>query len=83
MRPHYQAIVDAYTEVVVNGKPLAESSDLYQFFSVYVHDSLAGFALDNTRTSDPRVLYIGDDNKEKYASLERRKQTTGGEMQTA
>ncbi|WP_404993004.1 T6SS phospholipase effector Tle1-like catalytic domain-containing protein [Cupriavidus pauculus] len=83
MRPHYQAIVDAYTEVVVSGKPLAESSDLYQFFSVYVHDSLAGFALDNTRTSDPRVLYIGDDNKERYASLERRKQTTGGEMQTA
>ncbi|WP_354678674.1 T6SS phospholipase effector Tle1-like catalytic domain-containing protein [Cupriavidus plantarum] len=77
MRPHYQAIVEAYTEVVVNGRVLAESSELYQFFSVYVHDSLSGFALDNTRTTDPRVLYIGDDTKEKYAAVDRDKQPMG------
>ncbi|CAJ0894464.1 hypothetical protein R76727_04527 [Ralstonia mannitolilytica] len=33
MRPHYAAIVSAYEEVVVNGKVLAETSDLYKFFS--------------------------------------------------
>lgn len=71
MRPHYQAIVDAYEQVVIQKKALAENSDLYRFFSVYVHDSLSGFATDNTRTTDPRVLYIGGDTKEKYAAIQR------------
>ncbi|CAJ0792526.1 hypothetical protein LMG18090_02854 [Ralstonia mannitolilytica] len=74
MRPHYAAIVSAYEEVVVNGKVLAETSDLYKFFSTYVHDSLSGFATDNTRTTDPRVLYIGGDQKEKYAAVQTEKQ---------
>ncbi|WP_316867686.1 hypothetical protein, partial [Ralstonia mannitolilytica] len=43
-------------------------------FSTYVHDSLAGFATDNTRTTDPRVLYIGGDQKEKYAAVQTEKQ---------
>lgn len=71
MRPHYAEIVSAYEEIVVRGKILAETSDLYKFFSIYVHDSLSGFATDNTRTTDPRVLYIGGDHKEKYAAVQR------------
>lgn len=71
MRPHYKAIVDAYEQVVIQKKPLAETSDLYRFFSMYVHDSLSGFATDNTRTTDPRVLYVGGDIKEKYAAVQR------------
>jgi hypothetical protein len=34
---------------------------LIRFFERYVHDSLAGFDTDETRTSDSRVVYIGDD----------------------
>lgn len=71
MRPHYKAIVDAYEQVVIQKKPLAETSDLYRFFSMYVHDSLSGFATDNTRTTDPRVLYVGGDSKEEYAAIQR------------
>lgn len=76
MRPHYKAIMDAYVEVVVNKRLLPENSDLYRFFSEYVHDSLAGFATDNTRTSDPRVLYIGGDTKEKYAAVQKERGET-------
>lgn len=70
MRPHYRALLDAYQEVVVAKKPLPNDSDLYKFFQLYVHDSLAGFATDNTRPSDPRVIYIGGDAKYRYAVIE-------------
>ena len=46
-------------------------TDTYKFFNLYVHDSLAGFATDNTRPSDPRVIYIGGDVKSRHAQLER------------
>ncbi|MET0334133.1 MAG: DUF2235 domain-containing protein, partial [Rhizobacter sp.] len=68
MRPHYRALLDAYQEVVVAKQPVPTDSDLYKFFQLYVHDSLAGFATDNTRPSDPRVIYIGDDAKYRYAA---------------
>lgn len=42
------------------------------FFDNYVHDSLAGFAKDATLPSDPRVVYLGDDEKYQYASSETR-----------
>jgi hypothetical protein len=70
MRPHYRALLDAYEEVVKGKRPLSRESDVYQFFSRYVHDSLAGFATDNTRPSDPRVIYLGGDLKYRYAKLE-------------
>jgi hypothetical protein len=70
MRPHYRALLDAYEEVVKGNRPLSRESDVYQFFSRYVHDSLAGFATDNTRPSDPRVIYLGGDVKYRYAKLE-------------
>jgi hypothetical protein len=69
MRPHYQAIAEAYQEVVVDGRRMTATSAAYQFFNTYVHDSLAGFAQDNTRPSDPRVIYIGGDKKKDYAAL--------------
>jgi hypothetical protein len=32
-----------------------------------VHDSLAGFNTDETWPSDPRIVYVGGDNKLRYA----------------
>lgn len=69
MRPHYLALAQAYEEVVVQGRCLPAQSPLYRFFDRYVHDSLAGFDKDNTRPSDPRVLYVGGDTKKRYAAV--------------
>lgn len=69
MRPHYQALAEAYQEVVVEGRRMATDSAIYRFFNRYVHDSLAGFDKDNTRPSDPRVLYVGGDAKKRYAAV--------------
>lgn len=69
MRPHYRALLEAYELVVVKKQPLGQESDIYKFFSLYVHDSLAGFSTDNTRPSDPRVIYIGGDVKYRYAAV--------------
>lgn len=68
LRPHYKALVAAYEEVVVQKKAMSPESELFKFFNWLVHDSLAGFATDNTRPSDPRVIYIGGDNKKQYAA---------------
>ena len=77
MRPHYQAIAEAYQEVVADGRRMNASSTTYQFFNTYVHDSLAGFAQDNTRPSDPRVIYIGADAKKDYAAVTGANQSAG------
>lgn len=77
MRPHYAAIADAYQEVVVDGRRMDASSPVYQFFNTYVHDSLSGFAQDNTRPSDPRVIYIGGDTKKEYAAAPAANQGAG------
>jgi Uncharacterized alpha/beta hydrolase domain (DUF2235) len=68
LRPHYKALIEAYDEVVVRKQPMAADSDLFKFFNLYVHDSLAAFATDNTRPSDPRVIYIGGGIKKDYAA---------------
>ncbi len=67
MRPHYKAIAEAYQEVVVEGRRMSSGSSAYRLFNGYVHDSLASFGQDNTRPSDPRVLYMGEDIKIDYA----------------
>lgn len=77
MRPHYAAIAQAYQEVVVEGRRMDAASAAYRFFNIYVHDSLAGFAQDNTRPSDPRVIYIGGDNKKSYAAAPMTNQSMG------
>ncbi|WP_310567719.1 DUF2235 domain-containing protein [Hydrogenophaga sp.] len=67
LRPHYKNLVDAYNAHYVQKKPLDEN--IAAFFDRYVHDSLAGFAKDATLPSDPRVIYVGGDNKLRYATL--------------
>jgi hypothetical protein len=63
LRPHYQALLDAYREIFADrsNEPLDET--IVSFFERYVHDSLAGFHTDQTLRSDPRVVYIGGDTK--------------------
>jgi len=42
-----------------------------EFFDNFVHDSLAGFAKDETLPSDPRCCYIGGDKEMKFADNSR------------
>lgn len=69
MRAHYQALAEAYEEVVVQGRRLPADAPVFRFFETYVHDSLAAFDKDNTRPSDPRVLYVGGNVKKRYAAV--------------
>lgn len=66
LRPHYKALLEAY-EAEYDQKKGLRDKELIGFFDDYVHDSLAGFALDATLPSDPRVIYIGGDDKMQYA----------------
>jgi len=72
LRPHYAALVEAYLNEFVRGRGLDETRDaeLIEFFNDYVHDSLAGFDTDETWPSDPRIVYVGSDNKLRYAFRE-------------
>jgi hypothetical protein len=69
LRPHYLSLVEAYENEFIYKKGLADSK-VIDFFDTYVHDSLPGFAKDATLPSDPRVIYIGGDEKLKFASVE-------------
>jgi hypothetical protein len=68
LRPHYRALVEAYENEFVHKKGLTDKL-IIAFFDNYVHDSLSGFAKDATLPSDPRVIYVGGDEKLKFASL--------------
>jgi hypothetical protein len=68
LRPHYLALVTAYENEFVHKKGMTDPK-LIAFFDNYVHDSLSGFAKDATLPSDPRVVYVGGDEKLKYATL--------------
>lgn len=70
LRPHYKAMMDAYENEFIHNKGLKDET-IIAFFDNYVHDSLAGFAKDATLPSDPRAIYLGGDEKYKYASLDR------------
>ncbi|WP_257463295.1 hypothetical protein, partial [Archangium lipolyticum] len=65
LRPHYKALLEAY-EAEKRGQGLRDMG-IIQFFDTYVHDSLAAFVKDSTLPSDPRVIYIGGDDKLRYA----------------
>ncbi len=69
LRPHYAALVEAYLDEFERGRGLHAERDakLIELFDHYVHDSLAGFAKDETWPSDPRIVYVGSDNKLRYA----------------
>lgn len=66
LRPHYRALLEAFEARQERGQGLS-SQELLAFFELHVHDSLVGFAKDATLPSDPRVIYIGGDQKLPYA----------------
>ena len=68
LRPHYKALIEAYENEFEKNSGLKDEA-VISFFDNYVHDSLAGFAGDATLPSDPRVVYLGGDEKYRYASL--------------
>ena len=68
LRPHYFALVDAYRDEYERNKGLQDSK-VIEFFDGYVHNSLAGFDTDETWPSDPRIMYVGGDNKLRYAAI--------------
>jgi hypothetical protein len=68
LRSHYQNLVKAYQSYYVNKDAFDEK--IAAFFDRHVHDSLAGFDTDATLPSDPRVVYVGGDNKLKFASID-------------
>ena len=69
LRPHYAALVEAYRDEFERNQGLNAQRDakLIELFDYYVHDSLGGFDTDQTWTSDPRIVYVGSDNKLRYA----------------
>lgn len=73
LRPHYLAMMNAYENEFIRNNGLKDEK-IIGFFDHYVHDSLAGFATDATLPSDPRVVYVGGDEKLKYAFDQRGQQ---------
>lgn len=69
LRPHYRALIAAYENEFIYKTGLNDEK-IIDFFDTYVHDSLAGFAKDATLPSDPRVVYVGCDEKLKFALVE-------------
>lgn len=70
LRPHYKAMMTAYENEYVHHRGLTDEK-IIAFFDTYIHDSLAGFAKDATLPSDPRVIYLGGNEKYQYAALEK------------
>jgi hypothetical protein len=69
LRPHYRVLVEAYEAEFVHRKGLTDKTVIH-FFDEYIHDSLSGFGADATIPSDPRVVYLGGNQKLVYASRE-------------
>lgn len=74
LRPHYKALLEAYENEFIHNKGLQDET-IIAFFDKYVHDSLAGFAQDATLPSDPRVIYLGGDEKYRYAHIHHRQES--------
>ena len=68
LRPHYKIVMDAYEKEIIKNMGLKDER-IFAFFDKYIHDSLAGFGKDGTLPSDPRVIYVGADEKLKHAGL--------------
>lgn len=69
LRPHYYALVDAYLDEFERHQGLRDAN-VIEFFNEYVHDSLGGFDTDETWPSDPRIVYVGSDNRLRYANID-------------
>ncbi len=68
LRPHYKNLIEAYEAEYVQHRGLLDDyPKVLALFDNYVHDSLAGFAKDQTLPSDPRVVYIGGDKRSQFA----------------
>jgi hypothetical protein len=66
LRPHYKILIEAYENEFEKNKGVTDEK-IISLFESYVHDSLAAFAKDATLPSDPRVVYLGGDEKYEYA----------------
>jgi Uncharacterized alpha/beta hydrolase domain (DUF2235) len=66
LRPHYKALLQAWEDEFLNNKGLIDAR-VMKFFEAYVHDSLADFNHDATLPSDPRVVYVGGDERALFA----------------
>jgi hypothetical protein len=69
LRPHYRVLVEAYEAEFIHNKGLTDKIIIH-FFDEYIHDSLSGFGADATIPSDPRVVYVGGNEKLLYAGKE-------------
>lgn len=68
LRPHYLRLLEAYEAEFDRHQGLLDPyPDAIALFDNHVHDSLAGFAKDVTLPSDPRVVYVGFDEKSRFA----------------
>lgn len=66
LRPHYARLIAAYDDEFIHQRGLTDPL-VIEFYDTFVHDSLAGFAKDETSPSDPRCCYIGGDKELKFA----------------
>jgi hypothetical protein len=69
LRPHYKVLLEAFENEFERKNGLKDES-IISFFDNYIHNSLVGFAKDATLPSDPRVVYLGGNEKYRYASIE-------------
>jgi hypothetical protein len=77
LRPHYVNLIEAFEAEYVKRKGLLDGHpDVLAFFDNYVHDSLAGFAKDETLPSDPRVVYVGGNRESPFAMRKDERQAT-------
>ena len=68
LRPHYVRLIEAYeAEFNQNRGLLNDYPDALALFDNHVHDSLAGFAKDATLPSDPRIVFVGGDERAMHA----------------
>lgn len=82
LRPHYNLLLQAYANEFEKNNGLKDEKVII-FFDKYVHDSLAGFGKDATLPSDPRVVYLGGNEKLSYAGLNDHNLLNGEEKRLA
>lgn len=71
LRPHYVRLMEAYEAEFIRHQGLLDGHpEALEFLELHVHDSLAGFAKDVTLPSDPRMVYVGKDEKIQFAHNE-------------
>ena len=82
LRPHYKILVEAYENEFERNKGLTDEK-IISLFENHIHDSLAAFAKDATLPSDPRVVYLGGDEKYEYAQRDNNDSEKDSELRIA